>query len=333
MRLSPRLHWVGAVLAAAITVHGSGSGAQLRRGQLQGTLERLASGVDGHVGVCASDASGSACVNGTRRFPLQSVMKLLVGVAVLDAVDRKSWRLDDVVLVRREDLSVFVQPLADLVTDKGFRTTIADLVRRAIVDSDSAATDVLIARLGGIRAVQEVLDLRHVSGVRIDRDERHLQTDILGLTWRQEFVDPAVLDRAIAAVPDSARDAAFRAYQKDPRDTATPEGMATLLQLLAGGRLLPMVWTRLLIDIMSQTATFPDRLKAGVTDGWTLAHKTGTSGTWHGVTAATNDVGILRAPDGSSVSIAVFIADSHAPADHRAMLMARMAAATIQAFR
>ena len=32
--------------------------------------------------------------------------------------------------------------------------------------------------------------------------------------------------------------------------------------------------------------------------GWILAHKTGNSSAWKGVTAATNDVGILTAPDG-----------------------------------
>jgi beta-lactamase class A len=73
--------------------------------------------------------------------------------------------------------------------------------------------------------------------------------------------------------------------------------MTKLLQLLAENRLLSASSTRRLLEIMTQTATFPDRLKAGVSPGWILAHKTGTSGTWRGVTAATNDVGILMAPD------------------------------------
>jgi beta-lactamase class A len=57
-------------------------------------------------------------------------------------------------------------------------------------------------------------------------------------------------------------------------------------------------------------------LKAGVSPGWILALKPGTSGTWRGVTAVTNDVGILTAPGHKSISLAVFIADSRAdPAD------------------
>jgi len=304
--------------------------ASAQPGQLQNALIRITRGFDGRVGVCVQDASSTACVNGAQRFPLQSVMKLLVGIATMDAVERKGWRLDETVIVRKQDLSLAVQPLAALVTGDGFQTTIDDLVRRAIVDSDSAATDFLVARLGGPRAVQEVLDRHRVSGVRFDRDERRLQTEIAGLTWRQEFVDGAVLDRALAAVPEARRDAAFRAYQKDPRDTATPLGMAVLLQSLARGTLLSPASTRRLLEIMTQTVTFPDRLKAGVPPGWTLAHKTGTSGTWRGVTAATNDVGVLTAPDGRLISVVVFIADSKASSENRAALMANVARTVVQ---
>ena len=304
--------------------------ASAQPGQLQNELIRITRGFDGRVGVCVQDASSTACVNGAQRFPLQSVMKLLVGIATMDAVERKGWRLDETVIVRKQDLSLAVQPLAALVTGDGFQTTIDDLVRRAIVDSDSAATDFLVARLGGPRAVQEVLDRHRVSGVRFDRDERRLQTEIAGLKWRAEFVDSAVLDRAVAAVPEARRDAAFRAYQKDPRDTATPLGMAVLLQSLARGTLLSPASTRRLLEIMTQTATFPDRLKAGVPPGWTLAHKTGTSGTWRGVTAATNDVGVLTAPDGRLISVVVFIADSKASSENRAALIANVARTVVK---
>ena len=260
-------------------------------------------------------------------------MKLLVGMAVMDRVDHRAWRLDDQVLVRRQDLSLFVQPLADLVSKQGYRTTVGDLVRRAIVDSDSAAVDVLIGRLGGPQQVQAFLERTGVSGVRLDRDERHLQTEILGLTWRPEYVDPAALDRAIAAVPTEERTAAYRRYQADPRDTATPRGMAEILRRLATGSLLSPASTAHLLDVMTETVTFPDRLKAGVPAGWQLGHKTGTSGSWQDITAATNDVGVLKAPDGGWVSVVVFIRDSRAPSAARAALIASIAAATTARYR
>ena len=84
---------------------------------------------------------------------------------------------------------------------------------------------------------------------------------------------------------------------------------------------------------MDECKTFPDRLKAGVAPGWKIAHKTGTSGSWKGLTVATNDVGILTAPDASQVSITVFVADSRASPADRAAIIAKISAATIAHYR
>ncbi len=302
----------------------------LRLAPLEREFQALAAGFDGRAGVCAQDAGGRACINAAHPFSLQSVMKLLVAIAAMDAAGHHQLRLEDSVLVRRQDLSLFHQPLADLVTDQGYRTTYADLIRRAVTDSDSAAADILVARLGGPRAVQACLTRLGVAGIRIDRDERHLQTEIAGLEWRPEFVDAGVLKRAIDAVPAARRDKAYRAYQVDVRDTSTPAAMAGMLFRLATGGLLPGPSTRHLLDVMEQTVTGEDRLKAGLAPGWKIGHKTGTSGSWNGVTAATNDAGILTAPDGGIVSIAVFIADTKASPAARAALIAKLAAAAIR---
>jgi beta-lactamase class A len=290
---------------------------------------RLTTNFDGRVGVCAIEKSAESCVNGDRRFSLQSVMKLLVGIAAADAL-----QLSEPVTLRKEDLSLFVQPIANIVNARGsFHTTLGDLVRRAIVDSDSAATDNLIRRLGGPAVVQAFLNRKGIAGIRIDRDEKTLQTEIVGLAWKPEFVDAALLDSAIKRVPREVRDEADRRYRNDVRDTATPKGMAKMLDALNSGKLLSPDSTRYILDVMSQTVTFPDRLKAGLLPGWKIAHKTGTSGTWNAVTVATNDVGILTAPDGSSIAIAVFIGDSRAPDAARAALTAKLATAAISHHR
>ena len=254
----------------------------------------------------------------------------MVAMAVMDNVDRKGWSLAEPITVRKQDFSVFQQPMAPLVTADGYRTTVGDLVRRAIVDSDSTAADILINKLGGPAAVQSYLDRKHLAGVRLDRDEKQLQTEIIGMEWKPEYADAAVFQKAIDNVPKPIHDRAYRQYLTDPRDTATPKGMAQLLQGLAQGKLLSQASTQHLLDVMAQTATGSDRLKAGVPGGWKIAHKTGTSGTWEGMTAATNDEGILTAPDGGLVCLAVFVADSHASAADRAAVTARLAAATVK---
>ncbi|MBC8138348.1 MAG: serine hydrolase, partial [Fibrella sp.] len=88
---------------------------------LEYQLKKLADGFDGRVGIGVQSATESATVRGGERFSLQSVMKLIVAATMMDTVDRRGSRLDEPVLVRREDLSLYVQPLADLVTKNGYR--------------------------------------------------------------------------------------------------------------------------------------------------------------------------------------------------------------------
>ncbi len=322
-----------AALMATFLAQAPAAGGTLDGAVLQRQLQALAGGFDGRVGICAHDASSMACVDGDGRYSMQSVMKLVVGAAAMDAIDQGRLRLDEPVVVRREDLSLYVQPIAKLVGPDGYRTTIGDLIARAVIESDSAATDILFARVGGARGIAAFLARKGIRDLRVDRDERHLQTESVGLTWKPAYVDADVLDRDIDGVPEARRTAAFAAYLKDPRDTSTPKAMVRFLHALATGRLLSPESARHLIAVMNRTVTFPDRLKAGTPDSWTLGHKTGTSMTWNGVNGATNDVGILTAPDGHSIVVAVFISGSRRSSAERAALMANVARAVTAAYR
>jgi beta-lactamase class A len=300
---------------------------------LERELATLTKSFNGRVGVCVQDGANVACNRGDERFSLQSVVKLLVGIAAADAADHRVWRLDDPVTIYKKDLSMNVQPIKNLVGSSGFRTTIGDLIRRAIIDSDSATSDYLMAKLGGPAAVQKELTRMGMSGIRVDRDERHLQTETQGLTWRSEFVDTDVLDKARAALTDAAKERAYLRYQKDPRDTSTPRGMASFLDRLQRGKLLSPESTAFILQAMEDCKTFPDRIKAGAAPGWKVAHKTGSSGTWNELTVATNDVGVLTSPSGGRLSIAVFVADSRASDADRAAIMAKITAAAIARYK
>jgi beta-lactamase class A len=105
----------------------------------------------------------------------------------------------------------------------------------------------------------------------------------------------------------------------------TPIAVANLLQWLANGQLLSRTSSALLLEAMTKTRTYPERLQVGVPNGWLLAHETGTGRTWKGITAATNDAGILMTPDASSFVVVVFIAESNASDKDRAALIAEVA--------
>ena len=38
-------------------------------------------------------------------------MKLIVSITVMDAVDKRGWKLSDPVLLRKQDLSLYMQPI------------------------------------------------------------------------------------------------------------------------------------------------------------------------------------------------------------------------------
>jgi len=282
--------------------------------------------IPGVLGACVGNSGGLACANGDQPLAMQSVMKLLVAIAAFEQVDAGALVLDDTITVKPADLSVEVQPLAKIVLAQGAAEfTVLDLIRRMVTESDSAATDLLIERLGGPKAV-ETLVARHVpGGIRLDRYERELQTELAGLAWQPGFVDPETFAAARGAVSPAQREAARLAATKDPRDRATPRALSNLLAQLAEGKLLSPQSTKRLLAIMEQTRTFPDRLKAGVPDTWRVAHKTGTSRTVSGITATTADIGILTAPDGTQLVAVALLEDSAAPAALRAQSLADVA--------
>jgi beta-lactamase class A len=79
---------------------------------------------------------------------------------------------------------------------------------------------------------------------------------------------------------------------------------------------------------MAESKPGPARLKGFLPAGTVVAHKTGTSGTnAAGISAATNDVGIVTLPDGNHCIIAVFVADSPAGMAQREKTIARIAKA------
>jgi beta-lactamase class A len=304
------------------------TGALTVNGGLQHDIGSLATESDGRVGICALDIADAApvCVNAGQHFPLQSVMKLVVAAAVMNAVDRQAMRLDDAVVVRPEDASPGPQDFADLVRRQGsLKTTIEDLMRRAVIDSDSTSIDVLTERLGGVSAVQDFLQRKHIAGVRIDRNERRLQAESVGLTWTAAYADSDKFEVAIKILSPERREAAWNSYLNDPRDTATPEGMVRFLKALAAGQLLSAVSTQKILGIMTATATGTDRLKAGIPAGWSLGHKTGTGRVWKGMRSAFNDVGIVTAPDGRRIAVAVFISASQRTDAEQAALMTKAA--------
>jgi beta-lactamase class A len=167
--------------------------------------------------------------------------------------------------------------------------TVRELLEAMLITSDNVACDKLLSLLGGPPAV----DAR-VRGLGID--EIHIHSSELDL---------------MSGKPDN---------------TATPTAMVALLAKVARRQVgLSAASAALLDDLLLRVATGAQRIKGGVPPGTPVAHKTGMSDTRDGKTDATNDVGLIKLPNGHRAAVAIFVHASPADLATREQTIARLA--------
>ena len=287
---------------------------------------------DGRVGIAVRsiDDGWATGWKADELYPLQSVSKLWVSITAMDAVDKGKVSLDDQVTLTRDDLTVFHQPIRDLILGGGgYTTTLSDLMVKAITTSDNTANDKLMRSVGGPEAVRAMIRDKHLGSIRFYDGERALQSRIAGLLWSPSYSIGNAFFEARSALPLSVRQSAFNRYVEDPYDGAAPSAIVNALARLKRGELLSPATTSRLLDIMSNTHTGANRLKGGLAPGWVLNHKTGTGQELNGQQAGYNDIGILTAPDGRSYSVAVMIKLTSVPLPVRMTLMNNVVRAVI----
>ena len=297
--------------------------------QLSATIATLARNFQGKFGIAirAVDENWTVQASARQRLPQQSVSKLWVAMTLLDLRDQGKIRLDQPVLVRAQDLTLFHQPIAYLVKGEGYRTTVGDLLSRALTHSDNTANDRLLTVVGGSAAVRSMIERKQLGDIRFGPGERLLQAKTAGLTWNQSYASAGGFENARSRLSPAVRSAALDAYIADPPDGAAPIAIADALARLARGEILSETSTRILLDTMGASVTGRARLRAALPGGWRISHKTGTGQDLGGRNAGFNDVGLLTAPDGRRYALAVMIGDTRRPIRERQQLIQGVAAA------
>ena len=295
---------------------------------LVASVDALVRAFPGTAGVAirAVDDGWTVQSNGRIKLPQQSVSKLWVAMTLLDQRDTGRIRLDDIVTITRDDLTLFHQPIAYTVAKDGsYTTTVDNLLFRALTQSDNTANDRLLTLIGGPRAVRDFIERKQLGDIRFGPGERLLQARTAGLTWAQTMSVGNSFEIARSRLAPEVRQAALQAYIADPPDGAAPLAIADALARLARGELLSETSTRLLLTTMSESKTGRARLKAAIPAGWQLAHKTGTGQELGRRNAGFNDVGLVTAPDGRRYAVAVMIGDTMRPMRERQQLIQSVA--------
>jgi len=291
---------------------------------------RIARETDGAVGAAALDfASGRLIsLNGEERFPLASVCKLPIAMNILGLVDEGKLSLSQEIEVLPRDVWAGVSDIEKRWPAQR-KFVLNELIEVMVAHSDNTAVETLF-RIGGEGpAMAARFREWKIEGVRVDRSERQCNLDHNGVENyppAEEWTD-ANTKALIAQMTPAMRYRATQRSLADPRDTGTPNGTVQLLARAFRGEVLSKPSTARLIEIMKATTTGPERLKGLLPPGTVVAHKTGSSGTVKGLTAATNDSGVIFLPKGGQLAVSVYVKASTRNDAARDRVIARIARA------
>jgi len=294
-------------------------------------LTRLAGESGGIVGVAAThiESGRRISLNGQEPFPMASTFKVPVAVQLLTRVDRGEISLSRMVQVEARDLHPGSGTLSRLFNKPGVSLSVRNLLELMLLISDNSATDICLRLAGGAPAVTRRMREIGIEGIDVSRSTAQLIADWVGVASMPDESEwtPELFRKLFSAVTPEASKAAAERFDKDARDTATPEGMRALLERVHARELLEAETAELLLDIMRRCETGEARLKGILPAGTEVAHKTGTIG------GTTNDVGIITLPhDGGKVAIAVFVKASSKDVAVRERAIAQIARAVYDYF-
>lgn len=275
--------------------------------ELASQIEAIAKDANGKVGVHALliETGETVSVNADERFAMQSVVKVPISMAVMQKVESGELTLDEMIKIGTDELvpSRMHSPFRDK-NPNGGEATIRELIELAVSVSDGAAADVLQRVAGGAESVQSYIDSLGIEAMKVRYTHK-------------EFSNNSERQFENWASPKAAVQLLHSLWKQ--KVTTNSDGEAIEKEVL-------------LLSYMYDTPTGPNRLKGLLPKGTLVAHKTGTSGTVDGVTAATNDVGIVTMPDGRKFIIAVFVGNSPADEKTREAVIAKSAKAVWDAW-
>ncbi len=231
------------------------------------------------VSIIGNKGKDTVSVNGERHYPMQSVFKFHIALAVLSQIDRGKLSFTQKIKIEKKDL---LPKLYSVIRDRypdGAILSIDTILACMVSESDNVACDVLLKLLGGPQQVQAYFNRNHFKDLSIKYNEVSQQGN-----WDLQFQNwttPPAANEVLASFYDNSK---------------------KLLSQKTHG----FIW-----KLMKETTTGKGRLKGQLPANAMVAHKTGSSGAnTQGLTAAVNDIGIVFLPNGQHYFISVFVTSS-----------------------
>lgn len=243
-------------------------------------LRSLTESKDAHIGIAVIiNSKDTIEVNGHREFPMMSVFKFPLALAVAYVTEGSSGTLDTKIAVATDDLKENTySPMLKRYGKKPLTLSLRELLQWSLQESDNNAADILLKHIGGVNGLNETM---------------------LKLSFPADIV--------VGASEDDMHRDPYLCY----RNQSTPLAMATLFDTFQKGKNESAAYSEI-AEMLESCRTGLDRLAAPLDNNEAkIGHKTGTGDSLiPGRISAINDCGYIILPDGNSYTIAVFIADS-----------------------
>ncbi|UCC39743.1 MAG: class A beta-lactamase [Candidatus Aminicenantes bacterium] len=299
--------------------------------RLEKEIARLAKGAQGVVGVGAIhlETGREVYLNKSVGFPMASTFKVPIAVKLLSLVDQGKLKLDDMIPVEAGDRRLGSGTLTNLFDDPGVELSVLNLMKLMLIISDNSATDLCIRTAGGTAAVTQYMRDIGIEGIRVDRTVLGIINEYLGI---KEIPNDAritieELMELLKKIPPEEQKKAGEAFNADPKDTTTPEGMALLLKKIWNREILTEESSALMLDIMKRCETGLGRIRGILPEGTVVYHKTGTIG------GTLNDAGIISLPDNAgNIIAAIYIKESKVENEKREQVIAQISRALYDYF-
>jgi beta-lactamase class A len=258
------------------------------------SIEPESKGIVG-VSILGLETGDTLNYNAHSRLVMHSVFKFPIAMTVLHLVDKGKYKLDQKMKIRKGELppANMYSPLRDKYPD-GAELPLSDILGYMVSQSDNAACDYLLKKIGGPQIVEDYIKSLGVKGIAVRASEADMAA-----AWEVQYTN-----------------------------WAKPADLVQLLDIFYLGKALSKTSNDFLMKIMLATTTGPKRLKGLLPTDAIVAHKTGTSPTnAEGLTPATNDVGIITLPNGKHIAIAVMVCNAKADEATRDAVIAKIAKA------
>lgn len=261
--------------------------------ELRRNIEMITSDKRATVGVAlATDEYEILTLNRRTHFPLMSVFKFHIALAVLDKLDKNNTSLDSLIFIEKSKLlHDTYSPIVKKFPNQDLTISIGDLIRYCVSYSDNNACDFLIGYVGGISKVEDYIKGLGVTGFNLSFIERAMHDDI----------------------------------NKQYKNWSTPNSVIDLMQIFLTKPLFSEQYKDFLIQAMTDTSTGKNKLKAFLPSGVVVGHKTGSSNrTDRGVQIVENDIAFIYLPDGKRYYVSVFVKNSWESDDVNVAIIAQI---------